>query len=117
MQKGRLLSGGLTDGYKIIRYSIREDGKVKYKYNFFYKLVAEVFLQKETDDQTFVLHLDYVRDNDDIKNLKFASNFNYQLTSFIFLHRRWHPAWLLFPSRPLGLQGSWEEEISTKGHP
>ncbi len=73
MQKGRLLSGGLTDGYKIIRYSIREDGKVKYKYNFFYKLVAEVFLQKETDDQTFVLHLDYVRDNDDIKNLKFAT--------------------------------------------
>jgi hypothetical protein len=73
MQLGRLLEGGKVDGYKILRYSIREDGKLKYKYKFFYKLVAEAFLLKETEDQNFVLHLDYVRDNDVVRNLKWAT--------------------------------------------
>lgn len=72
-QKGRLLSGSLTDGYRILRYSFQEEGKRKYKYNFYYKLVAEAFLPKESDDQTFVLHLDYVRDNDLVRNLKWAT--------------------------------------------
>lgn len=73
MQLGRLLSGGLQDGYKIIRYSINNGEKRFYKYNFFYKLVAEVFLPKLSEEHTFVLHLDYVRDNDDVKNLKWAT--------------------------------------------
>lgn len=73
MQKGRLLQGGMVDGYRILRYRITEDGKTKYKFNFFYKLVAEAFLLKESEEQTFVLHLDYVRDNDIIRNLKWAT--------------------------------------------
>lgn len=73
MQKGRLLEGGMIDGYKILRYSVREDDKLKYKSKFFYKLVAEAFLPKESEEQTFVLHLDYVRDNDVIRNLKWAT--------------------------------------------
>jgi hypothetical protein len=73
MQKGRLLEGGKVDGYKILRYSIREADKLKYKYKFFYKLVAEAFLPKENEEQTFVLHLDYVRDNDLLRNLKWAT--------------------------------------------
>ncbi len=73
MINGRLLEGGLADGYRILRYRITEDGKIKYKYNFFYKLVAEAFLVKESEGQTFVLHLDYVRDNDLVRNLKWAT--------------------------------------------
>ena len=73
MQKGRLLQGGMVDGYRILRFKITEDGKFKYLYRFYYKLVAETFLSKVSDEQTFVLHLDYVRDNDDVKNLQWAT--------------------------------------------
>jgi hypothetical protein len=73
MQKGRLLQGGLVDGYRILRFSVREEGKLKYKYQFFYKLVASAFLPKLSEEQTNILHLDYVRDNDDVKNLQWAT--------------------------------------------
>lgn len=73
MLKGRLLQGGLVDGYRILRYSVKEEGKVKYKSQFFYKLVAQAFIPKISDEQTNVLHLDYVRDNDDVKNLQWAT--------------------------------------------
>jgi hypothetical protein len=73
MMEGRLLEGGLADGYRILRYRITDEGKTKYKYNFLYKLVAEAFLPKEFEEQTFVLHLDYVRDNDLVRNLKWAT--------------------------------------------
>lgn len=71
--EGRFLNGGLTDGYKILRFRTRVDEKLKDKYVFFYKLVAEHFLPKTSEDQTYVLHLDYVRDNDNVKNLKWAT--------------------------------------------
>ncbi len=73
MVEGRLLEGGLADGYRILRYRITDDGKTKYKYNFLYKLVAESFISKESEEQNFVLHLDYVRDNDLVRNLKWAT--------------------------------------------
>ena len=70
---GRFLKGSLADGYKIIHYKIRIDDKLKNKYVFVYKLVAENFVEKSSENQTYVLHLDYVRDNDKVKNLKWAT--------------------------------------------
>ena len=40
---------------------------------FFYRFVAENFLVKESQDQIFVLHLDYNCANDDLSNLKRAT--------------------------------------------
>ena len=40
---------------------------------FFYRFVAENFLVKESQDQIFVLHLDYNCANDDLSNLKWAT--------------------------------------------
>ncbi|MEZ0130545.1 hypothetical protein AB9T88_12615 [Flavobacterium sp. LBUM151] len=40
---------------------------------FLYKLVAQYFIPKESEDQTYVLHLDYNRSNDDVRNLRWAT--------------------------------------------
>lgn len=74
IEDGRFVKGSLQDGYKIFRYKIRDaDNNIKHKHCFFYKLVAEQFLTKTSDDQVFVLHLDRNRANDYVGNLKWAT--------------------------------------------
>lgn len=73
MKTGRLLKGGMVDGYKTFGYKITQDDKRVYKRFFIFKLVAEYFITKTSEDQTYVLHLDYNRDNDDVRNLKWAT--------------------------------------------
>jgi len=73
IEDGNLLKGSLADGYKIFRYKLRDGEKVINKYLFFYKLVAQYFIPKKSDEQTHVLHLDYVRDNDSDTNLRWAT--------------------------------------------
>jgi hypothetical protein len=70
---GRELKGGMTDGYRVFSYKIYSEGKAKAKYFFIYKLVAQYFLPKTSDEQVYVLHLDWKRDNDDLNNLKWAT--------------------------------------------
>ncbi|MCH5600081.1 NUMOD4 domain-containing protein [Niabella ginsengisoli] len=72
-EEGRLLKGSTIKGYRIFRYKIRDkDNKLKHKHFFFYKLVAEYFLTKTSEDQVYVLHLDYNKMNDFAGNLKWA---------------------------------------------
>jgi len=74
IEEGSLLKGGKQDGYRIWRYSARdENNKRRYKYRFFYRLVAEYFIPKTSEDQIFVLHLNYDRANDYVGNLKWAT--------------------------------------------
>lgn len=70
---GNVLKGSVSDGYKLFRYRMRVDGKPTTKAFFVYKLVAEFFIPKTSEDQKHVLHLDYVRDNDAIENLRWAT--------------------------------------------
>lgn len=70
---GNLLKGSISDGYKTFRYRKRVDGKPITKTLFIYKLVAEFFIPKDSEDQQHVIHLDYVRDNDTTKNLRWAT--------------------------------------------
>ena len=70
---GNLLKGSFSDGYKTFRYAKRINGKRVYTTFFIYKLVAEFFIPKSSEDQKYVLHLDYVRDNDSVKNLRWAT--------------------------------------------
>ena len=70
---GTILKGSYADGYKTFRYAKTVNRKRTYKSLFIYKLVAEAFIPKTSEDQQYVLHLDYVRDNDTIKNLKWAT--------------------------------------------
>ncbi|WP_395045273.1 NUMOD4 domain-containing protein [Flavobacterium sp.] len=73
INNGRELKGSLQDGYRILKFAIREDGIKIYKHLFFFRIVADYFIPKTSNEQTFVLHLDYVRDNDDVRNLRWAT--------------------------------------------
>ena len=70
---GRELKGSITDGYKLFRYKIYDNGKIMNKHIFVSKLVAEYFIPKTSVHEIFVLHLDRKRDNDDYRNLKWAT--------------------------------------------
>jgi hypothetical protein len=70
---GNLLKGSKFDGFRAFRYSKTVNGKRISKALFIYKLVAEFFIPKTSEDQLYVLHLDYVRDNDKVENLKWAT--------------------------------------------
>lgn len=70
---GKELKGSKADGYRLFRYKITRNGITKNKFHFIAKLVAQYFLQKISEDQTFVLHLDRIRDNDDVRNLRWAT--------------------------------------------
>ena len=80
---GRLLKGSQSDGYIVFRYKINVDGKTKNKELFLYKLVAQYFIPKQSEEQTYVLHLDYVRNNDDVNNLRWATR-----TEMLAHHRK-----------------------------
>lgn len=70
---GRELKGGTADGYKVFKYKLFKDGKIINKHLFFSKLIAEFFVPKTSEDQIYVLHLDRKRNNDDYRNLKWAT--------------------------------------------
>ncbi len=70
---GNELKGSISDGFKGFRYGRSVNGKRTYKTLFVYKLVAEFFIPKTSEDQQYVLHLDYVRGNDVVKNLQWAN--------------------------------------------
>ena len=73
IENGNLLKGSLSDGYKTFCYTKTVNGKRIYNTIFLYKLIAEFFIPKTSEDQKHVLHLDYVRDNDLVANLKWAT--------------------------------------------
>jgi hypothetical protein len=74
LEYGRIVKGSKQDGYRIWNFAVRDDkNKLKYRHRFFYRLVAEYFLPKTSDEQVYVLHLDRKRDNDRIENLKWAT--------------------------------------------
>ena len=66
---GRLLKGGVLGGYPT--FVCRPFGKSKTIYT--HKLVAEEFLEKESKEQLYVLHLDYDKKNNHFSNLKWAT--------------------------------------------
>ena len=70
---GRELKGSITDGYRIFRYKVHLGEKPINRHLFFYKLIASHFLPKHSDDQAHVIHLDYVRNNDSLGNLKWVT--------------------------------------------
>jgi hypothetical protein len=73
MEEGRLIKGSMTDGYRLFRYKIKLNDKMKNKHLFISKLVAHSFLEKVSEDQKYVLHLDRNRANDFVENLKWAT--------------------------------------------
>jgi len=74
LEEGQFVKGTTINGYRIFRYKIRDaDNNLKHRHYFYYKLVANYFLTKTSDEQVFVLHLDRNRGNDYVGNLKWAT--------------------------------------------
>ena len=68
IEEGQPVKGGCLKGYKTL--PLRPFGKSTTYY--VHKLVAECFLQR-TEEETFVIHLDYNKGNNYVANLKWAT--------------------------------------------
>lgn len=68
-KEGTLINGSTIQGYRSL--NIRTGGKTINRY--FHKLVAELFLDREHADQTYVIHLDHDKKNNHFQNLKWVS--------------------------------------------
>lgn len=73
IDKGQLLKGGSVCNYKIFRYKVYRGETAIYKHLFFHHLVATLFMPDKSDNQTYVLHLDYNKQNNHIDNLQWAT--------------------------------------------
>lgn len=67
---GKVIKGGNTNGYRTITVKLGE--KISQQH-YVHRLVAETFLEKETTNQHYVIHLDYNKGNNAIYNLKWAT--------------------------------------------
>jgi len=70
---GQLLRCCTIEDYKLHRYKVSRNGTATEKRLFIHKLVATVFLPDKSDNQTFVLHLDYNKQNNHVDNLQWAT--------------------------------------------
>lgn len=66
---GKLLEGSMTAGYKTLNLHIKEGNSTLY----FHREVAKLFLEKKSGRQTVVIHLNHNKTDNNIKNLKWAS--------------------------------------------
>lgn len=73
IKRGTLLKGTLTDGYRTLRLYYSNKGKRLQKAVLLYKLVAELFIPKTSEDQLYVIHIDRKKDHDHVKNLKWVN--------------------------------------------
>ncbi|MBL0047829.1 MAG: hypothetical protein IPP32_07015 [Bacteroidetes bacterium] len=70
---GDLLKGSLVGGYSMFGYTRVRNGKTQYHKLMRHKLVAENFCERTSEDQTYVIHLNFTKDNNHYKNLKWAT--------------------------------------------
>jgi hypothetical protein len=69
IQEGTILKGTLMGGYPTLK--LKPDGKNMTL--FIHRLVAEAFLDPKSNKHTYVIHLDYNKENNDIKNLRWVT--------------------------------------------
>jgi len=81
-EDGAIILGSTLKGYKILNIKL-ETGKRTTKY--IHKLVAESFIQKDSDLQQFVIHLDFDKNNNHVENLKWVTQ------ETMFAHQKINP--------------------------
>lgn len=69
-EKGNIINGASLKGYKVLNIKL-DSGKRTTKY--VHKLVAENFLNKESELQEHVIHLDFDKQNNYYKNLRWVT--------------------------------------------
>ena len=81
IEEGDQIKGGMLRGYPTL--PLRPYGKSKTYY--IHKLVAELFIPKDSDDKQFVVHKDYNKSNNYIENLQWTTK------SEMFAHQQGNP--------------------------
>lgn len=69
-----------TNGYEAI--SLRQKLNNKTTNRYVHKLVAQHFLEKENEDQVYVIHLNYDKKDNTVNNLKWATKREKELHQF-----------------------------------
>jgi hypothetical protein len=67
------INGGITNGFRVLKLKRVVNKKITYFNYRLSHLVANNFLEKESDDQVCILHLDYDLLNVNVNNLKWAT--------------------------------------------
>jgi hypothetical protein len=73
MEDGVILKGGKVEGYRIFGYRVKINDKWVGRQKYVFRLVAENFLSKTSEDQKYVIHLDHNKENDHVDNLRWAN--------------------------------------------
>lgn len=81
-EEGNIIKGSTLKGYKILNIKL-ENGKRTTKY--VHKLVAENFIPKDDDQQQYVIHLDFDKNNNHTENLKWVTK------ETMFAHQKINP--------------------------
>ena len=69
LEEGTLLKGGVIGGYPVLK--VRPNGKDKTLY--IHKIVGHYFVRKENEEQRYIIHLDYNKTNNPVRNLRWAT--------------------------------------------
>ncbi len=94
IEEGTLIKGGTLRGYATL--PLRPNGVSKTFY--VHKLVAENFINKSSQDQQYVIHIDYNKSNNYIENLKWTSK------EEMFAHQQANPVVLSARKKQKGRQ-------------
>ena len=70
---GEILKGSLTGGYNSFRYRIYANKKVINRNILLHRIVAEQFIPNDDEEKTFVIHLDFDKNNNRLENLQWAT--------------------------------------------
>lgn len=81
-EEGELVRPSNIKGYPILNVKL-QSGKRTTRY--IHKLVAETFLDKNSNDQEYVIHLDFIKENNHYRNLRWANR------SELFAHQAKNP--------------------------
>jgi hypothetical protein len=73
MKDGEILKGSITGGYNSFRYRIYADKTVINRNILLHRVVAEQFLPNDDEQKTFVIHLDFDKNNNRVENLQWAT--------------------------------------------
>ncbi len=73
IEEAKEIKCGLNKGYKVLRRSYVKDGRSYREALYVHKLVAELFLPKQSDDKSYVLHQNFVKNDNRLINLKWAN--------------------------------------------
>ena len=67
MDEARLIKPGRVEGYTTFRYKVYTEKKINYYSKMMHNLVATYFIEKESEEQKHVIHLDRNKANNHVK--------------------------------------------------